>query len=1481
MAAVLAQRMRKAGHLGAAYFCRQNDGTRNDPRYLLGTVACQICESNSQYNTIVGGEGRVRNLLGNSKLGVPELFTKLLQEPLGKCNPNQQRKLVIVDALDETEYESRDDFLDLIMHRFPLLPEWLVFFITSRPEDSVQFRLKKYNPCVKICAGNGDQHTFYQQHEQDIKTFLTKRINFSPLPYSVEDMSKKCHGLFLYAHYIVEELRLSVHSGKKLNRLSDLIPGDIDDFFLQNFTRVCDQVGQDLFKKLFGCAVVAPSPLPVSVISYILKRENSDRNEQQVIDAVSQFVVLRTSDQTLTFLHNLIPAWLTSKNRASRKLLIDKQIAVEYLGKFFVEILTIVVNEPQPIAASPSIDVDLEEYVSRVAIRFLCQFGETDSLKTVFSCLTSYHFMERRVLSGRIEIYRLVEDFKLASGRFPLEQVKKQQILEELLYTIENNVHVLLKCPHLLQSCIRNASKPLRETVSIPQESVPLLEWNIYAFPDAEIADMHCFATSSDKKTLAGAKGRSLLFFDASTAETVSGPFKVSIDAIRKINQLEYSPDGKFIFFGRLDKWFSVERGRVEDFPQFSGNSHVYRWGVFTRDGKSIVVKRDFLSNPATCEAKSCLFNLLALWALKEIEESQDDEMTVSFCPQVLCRESGVEIKILLKRHGMGKNLDQTRKPRVSYDPSCHYCCRLKEFTESSQKSSLATIRQLVIELYPDIFNYQIWNLQSGMPVLQQVFSHGVQLNSFTYLCHVTCAFNECGLKMDCSGIVKVVSVCNIAAVTAVYCALFGRFYFGCVLLQERVRELLQERLRELLWVQELKQELKRGSKESWELERMLDYFPWPWGRLQREREEKHVRKMERVRELKRELVQELEYLPELDRMQKQELVWELEQVRKLGEELERLQEVEWELALELEQSWKLMQVWQQEPEPERKCALMRELKLETERKWKWEHLVSAGLFKEVHDELFKFGVYTNIPKAFQDLVYDVNGDILWYVSPERNWIIEADGFPKICILQTGNREHQFCNYGKPEHTISKVRRFSFTNDDLYFVYSSESSLHALSLQTGAVLTSVSGFNLYYFTKERQVGYLFCSGTEEKAIFLTNLFSPFRFLSVSPVKPSVVGKSCAAMFCSSDTIIYVGPDSMGLYTLRQTSADKEGIAFIRKSLLTASSSQVIHVKNCVLSPNGKLIAIRQENDVKLYSFAESGVEFFDSVFESKCDFTITHFAFSADSTVLLFCIQDTRNNTLFYLWDIQKKVVSASFESPGFLEAECCCFSLNKRELIMCGEYQIEVWNYAEHNCRCLTRLAVEKPYNSVKFSHCTLSLDNQFLVCCIADVILVYSLHSSDIHSSMQVLRGHLGRVELCQFLKINRYLISFGVDGMVFLWDLNESKAVGFARVTQDQDSIVTMAVSPEEDRAVCFTSSGRVCVIKLCELGSAMPLKTSTAPVKDEVEQPREQIPSASQSLPSSVEDDMAEALSSSDSEGDFLDYYLEQDLLDESD
>lgn len=290
-------------------------------------------------------------MLANPNFGVLELCTKLLEEPLGKCSPSQARKLVIIDALDETEYTSREDFLCLIKERFPRLPEGLVFFITSRPEDVVQTRLKNYNPCVRICAGNSEQKSFYKQHEEDIQQYLKNKVNFSRLCgqcFSVESVAKECNGLFLYAFYIAERLNDLLDSGKYPHP-SDLFPSDIEDFFRTNLQRVYDKVGADLYCKLLGCILCVPFPLPVSVISYVIDREGSDIDEQEIIDAVSQFLVL---EKTATFLHDLIPKWLTNKKKA-RKLYIDKGRAFHYFREIFFEIFS---NEDRLRSASDLYD---------------------------------------------------------------------------------------------------------------------------------------------------------------------------------------------------------------------------------------------------------------------------------------------------------------------------------------------------------------------------------------------------------------------------------------------------------------------------------------------------------------------------------------------------------------------------------------------------------------------------------------------------------------------------------------------------------------------------------------------------------------------------------------------------------------------------------------------------------------------------------------------------------------------------------------------------------------------------------------------------------------------------------------------------------------------------------------------------------------------------------------------------------------------
>ena len=1087
MAGALAQRMKKTGRLGAAYFCRHNDGTRNDPRNLLGTIACQLCDCNSESSSRMGGEDGVKMFLANSSLGVQELCTKLLEEPLSKCSPFQ-RKLVVIDALDETEYKSREDFICLIKERFPRFPKQLVFFITSRPEDMLQSRLEKYNLFVRICAGNSEQRSLYWEHEQDIQRFLESRVDFSRLPYSAEDVTKLCNGLFLHAFYIAKELNGLLRLGK-IGKLSVLLPGDMDDFFPKNLQRVHGKVGADLYSKLLGCIITAPSPVPVSFISFVLCSEMSDLDEQEVIDAVSQFVVMQ---KTVTFLHNLIPAWLTNKRKA-KKLYIDKKCASEYLISVFKEILSAVVNN---VEARPVVS-ELRAFVVRFGGRFLCQHREKDLLKLVFSCLTSYCFLEERIRSGRMGIYQLLKDLQLAVSSLGVEKEHEKFILQEISLAIEGDVHVLVESPHILRSTTRNASGVVQESVVIALLPAACLcvEWQVCDYSVQEIiSEYSCFTTASDKKTVAMACGRSLLFVDVSQLQIVGGPFEISQDTVARIVNLEFYLDDKFVFFGRRDKWFSVERGCVEDLP-----------------------------------------------------------------------------------------------------PPC---------------------------------------------------------------------------------------------------------------------------------------------PES--------------------------------------LISVIDYSSKSDRL-----------MRKDGD-------------------------------------------------------------------------------------FDL--------SPGQKWMVTHYSYcdkERIRVKKFG---------GGNVYIIKECERFTFTNDDLFLIYTlpDSGSLHALSLQNGIDYTSVSGRDLVSLTTKGQFGYLFRSRFEDKAVFLTDMFSPFKsFPRLHVTKPGL-DRFIAVSFISSDTVLAVTSDST--FTLWKLTEDKIYATFesIPELYLKSAGAaeRAFFTKKCVFSLDGKLIAFQQETRIDLHCASESG-GFHCTVFEAESGVTDACVKFSADGGLLLICIQENLPRPHFYVWDVRKQVMCDSFKSPGLLTVDCICLSSDADKLVLCGGYyEIEIWEVNKHPCRLLKTLEVERFYKSVRFSQCTVSLDNKLLVCCIGNLIHLYSLSVANVHSSRRILQGHVGKIEFYRFLKVNRYLISYAVDGMVFLWDLTESKPITFTRIKQGEEKIASMALSPEEDRLVCFFNSDQVCVIKLCKLESALSSMTkgkvgTTKPTL----QPTKKIPLTANIPTSSLEDYKSETSINSDLEEDFYD--ISEDYFCESD
>ena len=144
---------------------------------------------------------------------------------------------------------------------------------------------------------------------------------------------------------------------------------------------------------------------------------------------------------------------------------------------------------------------------------------------------------------------------------------------------------------------------------------------------------------TSDKELVVGVLNNPprIFFPDAVTGKTAAGPLEIPTDVIGPVllYDLMFSPDDKFLFFGRLDKWFSVEQGCVVALRQFSGNSVLYNQPCI-KEGKYFCVSPRIgnLWDCWPCQNKHCITDLLALWALLEIEDTDHDNMTCTF-PQL------------------------------------------------------------------------------------------------------------------------------------------------------------------------------------------------------------------------------------------------------------------------------------------------------------------------------------------------------------------------------------------------------------------------------------------------------------------------------------------------------------------------------------------------------------------------------------------------------------------------------------------------------------------------------------------------------------------------------------------------------------------------------------------------------------------------------------------------------------------------------
>ena len=313
ISAVVSQRMQKAGRLSGSHFCQHNNSRYRDPRLMLQSLACHLCQAMPSYkDTLV--EQLSRNLgEGLKSMGVEELFALLFKEPLSTVQDPGRNTLIVIDGLDESEYQGHNELLHVISNHFSMLPVWIRILITTRPERSITEALRHLEP-IELKQKR-------EENLNDIQTLfenqLSNKIGEEHKDVLLKELVKKSEGLFIYAYFIVDFIQKNV-SVLTPDQLESVLPSGISSVYLSYFKRLENELCKELHADeehflRFLCALTASrEPLPVEFIAKILypgeKSLTAQRKVNKAICCISTLLPVR--EGRLHFFHKSIKDWL-------------------------------------------------------------------------------------------------------------------------------------------------------------------------------------------------------------------------------------------------------------------------------------------------------------------------------------------------------------------------------------------------------------------------------------------------------------------------------------------------------------------------------------------------------------------------------------------------------------------------------------------------------------------------------------------------------------------------------------------------------------------------------------------------------------------------------------------------------------------------------------------------------------------------------------------------------------------------------------------------------------------------------------------------------------------------------------------------------------------------------------------------------------------------------------------------------------------
>ncbi|CAB4012707.1 E3 ubiquitin- ligase DZIP3 [Paramuricea clavata] len=297
---------------GACHFFQYNNSRYNNPKFLLQSLASQLCHVIPEYK-----QNLTNNLSGNKAQlldhqNIEGMFSVLFQEPFSKISDPGKHFLIVIDALDECRQEEKHKLVDFIATYFHKFPMFIRFLITTRSETDIARKFQELNPLFLEPDDERNLKDLRHFFEDKLKT-MSEYVQREEL---VEKLVKKSEGLMLYASFLCK----LPENGSIISN-SENLPAGIEEIYNRYFNRLESElrnlgIDEKQFLKFLSVIAVAKRPLPLALLERLLSSDKdlsiAGRTLRKLINCLSSVLVIK--DESVSFFHKSVKDWLVITN---------------------------------------------------------------------------------------------------------------------------------------------------------------------------------------------------------------------------------------------------------------------------------------------------------------------------------------------------------------------------------------------------------------------------------------------------------------------------------------------------------------------------------------------------------------------------------------------------------------------------------------------------------------------------------------------------------------------------------------------------------------------------------------------------------------------------------------------------------------------------------------------------------------------------------------------------------------------------------------------------------------------------------------------------------------------------------------------------------------------------------------------------------------------------------------------------------------